>query len=248
MGSTRGTLGGLAGGGDPAETGRLRPVDGREEPRAPAAPLPPAALSGRSHPARGLEGGNLTLKAGLGLNICKGRSRHMKTLTLSVWMRGHSGRHERPPPGLATAHDSCGQSPTHRPPSLSEDSSPPRRTQPPAGLRTAQARLPPASWAPGTRPPWAPLGAGWGPLSPLGRQRQRLQEAQGPSEPLRGRLPVSASRALTAQLGGVSWGAASPPPFVSSGPEPPLTQAEPGGVSLSRELSDQVSVRCWQVL
>lgn len=40
--------------------------------------LPPAVLSGWSRPARGLEGGNLTLKVGSGLSIREGRSRHMK--------------------------------------------------------------------------------------------------------------------------------------------------------------------------
>lgn len=65
---------------------------------------------------------------------------------------------------------------------------------------------------------------------------------QGPREPLRGRLPVSASRALTAQPAGCPMGRglpASPPPFISSGPQPPLMWAEPGGVGLSHELSDQ---------
>ena len=76
----RETLRGLAGGGRPRRDLQTEACGGRGGAQGPGCPYCPqrSCLVG-SRPARGLEGGNLTLKAGLGLSICEGRSRHMKT-------------------------------------------------------------------------------------------------------------------------------------------------------------------------
>lgn len=152
--------------------------------------------------------------------------------------RGPGGQWERPPPRLGTAHDGCGQAPMHRPPPSSEGNSPPGRMQLQQGFGRHRPDCPQPAGPPGL----GPLGS-W--LETVVSTWQAETEAVGgagaPRAP-EGMPPRLCKQSPHHTAGGCPMGrglSASPLPFISSVPQPPLRRAEPGGVGLSCELSDQ---------